>query len=57
VFFGLRAEAQFINVFNDLTQIIAARDFVFDLSEDFADLVFDSVRPAGLLIEAVQIRE
>ena len=57
VLFGLRAEAQFVNVVDDLAQVVAALDFVFDLAEDFADLVFDGVRPAGLLLEAVEIGE
>ena len=32
-------------------------DLVLDLAEDLADLVFDGVRPAGLLLEAVQVGE
>jgi len=42
-------------VVDDLAQVVAALDLVFDLAEDFADLVLDGVRPAGLLLEAVQI--
>ena len=30
---------------------------MFDLAEDFADLVFDGIRPGGLSLEAVQVRE
>jgi uncharacterized protein with PhoU and TrkA domain len=55
VLFRLRAEAQFVDVVDDFAQVVAALDAVLDLAEDFADLVFDGVRPAGLLLEAVQI--
>jgi hypothetical protein len=37
----------------NLAQVVAALDSVFDLAEDFADLVFDGSRPAGLLLETV----
>ena len=57
VLLGLRAEAQLVDVVDDLAQVVAALDLVFDLAEDFADLVFDGVRPAGLLLEAVQVGE
>ena len=57
VLLGLRAEAQFVDVVDDLAQVVAALDLVLDLAEDFADLVFDGVRPAGLLLEAVQVGE
>ena len=53
--FGLRGKAQFIHVVNDLSEIVAALNLVFYLPEDFADIVFDGVRPARLLLEAVQI--
>ena len=55
VLLGLRAEAQFVNVVDDLAQVVAALDLVLDLPEDLPDLVFDGVRPAGLLLEAVQV--
>jgi hypothetical protein len=55
VLLGLRAEAQFVDVVDDLAQVVAALDLVLDLAEDLADLVFDGVRPAGLLLEAVQV--
>jgi hypothetical protein len=55
VLLGLRAEAQLVNVVDDLAQVVAALDLVLDLAEDFADLVFDGVRPGGLLLEAVQV--
>jgi uncharacterized protein with PhoU and TrkA domain len=55
--FRLGAETQFVDVVDDLPQVVAALDAVFDLAEDLADLVFDGVRPGGLLLEAVQVRE
>ena len=57
VLLGLRAEAQFVDVVDDLAQVVAALDLVLDLAEDLADLVFDGVRPGGLLLEAVQVGE
>ena len=42
---------------DDLPQVVAALDAVFDLAEDLANLVFDGVRPAGFLLEPVQVRE
>ncbi len=55
VLFGLRAEAQFVDVVDDLAEVVAALDFVFDLAENLADFVFDGVRAAGSLLEAVEI--
>jgi hypothetical protein len=52
---GLGAEAQLIEVVDDLAEVIAALNLVANLAEDFADLVFDGVRPGGLLLEAVEI--
>src|SRR6266568_18600 len=52
---GLRAEAQFVYVVDDLAEVVAALDLVFDLAKDFANLVFDGVRPAGLLRKTVKI--
>jgi hypothetical protein len=57
VLLGLRAEAQLVDVVDDLAQVVAAVDLVLDLAEDLADLVFDGVRPAGALLEAVQVGE
>ena len=42
---------------DDFSQGVTALDLVFDLPEDFPDLVFDGVRAAGLLLEAVQVGE
>jgi hypothetical protein len=42
-------------VVDDLAEVVAALDLVADLAENFADLVFDGVRAAGALLEAVQV--
>jgi hypothetical protein len=55
VLFFLRAEAQLVNVVNDLAQVIAALDLVLDLAEYFPNFVFNGVGAGGLLLEAVQI--
>ena len=55
MFLGLRAEAELVNVVDDVAQVVAALDLVFDFAEDFANFVFDSVRATGLLLEALQI--
>ena len=52
---GLRAEAQFVDVVDDLAQVVAALNLVLDLAEDLADIVFDGVRPAGSLRISVQV--
>jgi hypothetical protein len=57
VLLGLRAEAQIVDAVDDLAHVVAAGDLVLDLPEDLPDLVFDGVRPAGLLRKAVQVRE
>jgi hypothetical protein len=51
----LRAEAQLVDMVDDLAQVVAAADVVLDLAENFADLVFDGVRSAGLVLEAAQV--
>lgn len=55
--FSLRTEPQFVDVVEDLAQVVAALDLVLDLPENLPDLVFDRVRPAGLLLEPMQIRK
>ena len=57
VLLGLRAEAQLVDVVDDLAEVVARLDLVFDLAEDLADLVLDGVRPGRLLLEAVQVGE
>ena len=57
MFLNLRAETQLVNVVDDITQIVTARDFVFDLAEDLTDFVFNRIGSASLLLEGVQIRE
>jgi hypothetical protein len=53
VLFGLRAEAQLVNVVDDFAEVVAALNLVFDFAEDFTDFVFDGVGAAGLLLETV----
>ena len=53
----LRAEFKFIDVIDDLAEVVAALDLVFDLAEDLADLVLNRIRPARLLLEVVKVRE
>ena len=57
VLLGLGLEAEFVDVVDDLAQVVAALDAVLYLAEDFADLVFDGVRAGGLGLEAVQVGE
>lgn len=57
VLLGLGAEAQTIDHIDDFAQVVAAADFVAQFAEDLADLVFDRVRPAGALLEALQVGE
>ncbi len=57
VLLDLRAEAEFVDVVDDLAQVVAALDAVLYFAEDFADFVFDRVRPGGALLEARQIGE
>jgi hypothetical protein len=40
---------------DNLAQVVATVDLVFDLAKNLADLVFDGIRPAGLLLEAVEV--
>ena len=42
---------------DDLAQVVAAGDLVFDLAENLADLIFDGVRAGSLLLEGVEIWE
>ena len=51
----LRAEAELVNVVNDFAQVVAALNLVLNFAEDFANLVFDGVRPGGALLEAVEV--
>lgn len=54
---GLGGKAEFVDVVDDLAQVVAALDAVLDLAEDFADLVFDGVGAGGLLLKTVQVGE
>ncbi len=53
----LGAQAQAIEPIDDFAQVVAAADLVAQFAEDLADLVFDRVRPAGALLEALQVGE
>ncbi len=55
--FRLGAKAQFVNVVDDLAQVVAALDLILNLAENLPDFVFDGVRAAGLFLEPLQIRE
>jgi hypothetical protein len=55
VLFLLRAEAELIDQFQRVAKRIARPKLVFDLGEDFADLVFDRVRALSAGAEALQI--
>jgi hypothetical protein len=55
VLLGLRAEAQIVEMVDDLAQVVGALNLVTNLGKDFADLVFDGVQPGGLLLEPVRI--
>ena len=53
----LRLETELVDVLDDVAQVVAGLDLVFDLAEDFADFVLDGVGAGGLLLEAVQVGE
>ena len=57
VLLGLGRKAEFVDVVDDLAQVVATLDAVFNLAENFADLVFDGVRAAGLGLKTVQVGE
>ena len=57
VLLRLGAEAQLVNMLDDLAQVVAALNLVLNLAEDFPDLVFDGVGAAGSQLEAVQVGE
>ncbi len=48
---GLRCEAEFIDVVDDLAKVVAALDTVLNLAEDFTDLVFDGMGPVALALK------
>ncbi len=45
---GLRAEAERVDVVDDFAEVVAAGDLVFQLTEDFADLVIERLRLEAL---------
>lgn len=54
---GLRLELQLVHLLDYVAERVAALNLVFDLTEDFADLVFDGVWAAGAPLEARKVRE
>jgi len=57
VFFGLRSEAQFVYLVDNLAQVVAALNLVLDLAENLPNLVVDGVRATRLLLESMKVRE
>lgn len=57
VFFLLRAETEFVDVVDDLPEVIAALNLVLQLAENLPNLVFEGVRAAGLGLKAMEIGE
>ena len=55
VLLRLRSESKFVDMVDDLTQVVAALNAVLDLAEDLADLVLNSVRTSGFGFEALQV--
>jgi len=55
--FFLGAKAEFINLFQGVSQGIAALYLIFNLAEDFTDLLFDGVRALGGLFETLEVWE
>ena len=55
--FGLGAKTQFVDQVDHVPQAVTALQLVFDLAEDFADLVFDGIGTAGPLLESGEIGE
>ena len=53
----LRAKAQLVHQLQGVAQRIAALEAVLYFAEDFADLVFDGVRPGGPLPEPLQVEK
>ena len=53
----LRAEAEFVDVVDDLAQVVAALDAVLYLPENLADLVFNGARAGGALLEPHEVGE
>ena len=53
----LKDMAQLVHRLDHVAQVVAALDLVLDLAEDFTNLVFDGVGPAGALLEARQVGE
>jgi hypothetical protein len=52
---GLGAEPQFVDVVDDLAEVVAALNLVLDLAEYLSDFVFDGVGAGRFLLEFVQV--
>lgn len=48
---GLGSETQFVNMVDDLPQVVPAVDLVLDLSKNLTDLVFDGIGAAGFCLK------
>ena len=48
---GLGAEAQFVDVVDDLAEVVATLNLVLDFAEDLSDFVFEGVGTGSLLLE------
>ena len=57
VLLALGCKAEFVDVVDDLAQVVSALDAVLYLAEDFADFVFDGVGAGGLGLETLQMRK
>jgi len=56
VFLGLRPEAEFVDVVDDLAEVVAALDFVLNLAPKIWPILYSMVvRPGGALGEAVEV--
>jgi len=57
VLLDLRIESKFVDVVNDLPQVVTALDAVFNLAEDLTNLIFDGIWAGGTLFKTHQVWE
>jgi hypothetical protein len=57
VLLGLGAEAELVDMVDDLAEVLAVGDLIFQLPENLADFVFDGVRAGGVGFELLEIGE
>jgi hypothetical protein len=55
--FRLRSETEFVDMVDDLAEVIPARNLVPDLAKNFANLIFDRIRSARPLLKSVEVWE